>query len=115
MRSSYPSPSLRENRCRKYKNRDPFSVRKRVSAVREAHAGVGGFALELVERLAWDDTGGKTMRKSVMILGLLFFGLGIVVLVFADGLRRWYSGIFFILIGAVAFANGVARRGEAQE
>ena len=45
------------------------------------------------------------MSKMVLILGILCTVLAVIVFVFADGLRRWYSGLFFVLIGAVTLLN----------
>jgi hypothetical protein len=51
-----------------------------------------------------------TMKKLALSLGVVFVGLGVVILVLAEGLRRWYSGIFFVLIGIVALSNALVRR-----
>ena len=50
------------------------------------------------------------MRKSALVLGVVFVVLAIVVLVLADGLRRWYSGLFFALMGIVALSYAFRRR-----
>jgi drug/metabolite transporter (DMT)-like permease len=42
------------------------------------------------------------MRKVALV--------AVIVFVFAHGLRRWYSGIFFALIGAVMLVNAVRWR-----
>ena len=55
------------------------------------------------------------MRKAALVLGITFLGLGTCVLVFADGLRRWYSGIFFLLIGAVVLLNARFRKPSTGE
>ena len=55
------------------------------------------------------------MRKITVALGVLFVGLGVFVLVFADGLSRWYSGFFFLLIGIVALLNALVRKDTGQE
>lgn len=50
------------------------------------------------------------MNKMVLALGILCFALAMVVFVFADGMRRWYSGVFFLVMGAVLLANAKHRR-----
>jgi hypothetical protein len=50
------------------------------------------------------------MSKVALVFGILFIVLAVVIFVFADGLRRWYSGIFFALIGTVALVTALVRR-----
>ena len=57
----------------------------------------------------------NTMSKVAVGLGCLFILLAVIVLVFADGLRRWYSGIFFAIIGAVTLVNALRWRRVAEE
>jgi hypothetical protein len=45
------------------------------------------------------------MSKVGLVCGILFIVLAVIVFVFADGLRRWYSGIFFAIIGTVTLVN----------
>jgi hypothetical protein len=51
---------------------------------------------------AWPST--FTVQKGVSMRGVLLIGgiaallLGGVILVFAEGLRRYYSGLFFVLM-----------------
>lgn len=54
--------------------------------------------------------GNMTMKRSAFALGAAFIGLGVVILVLAEGLRRWYSGIFFVLIGTVVLLNASLRK-----
>ncbi|MGD2120586.1 MAG: hypothetical protein PVJ76_02525 [Gemmatimonadota bacterium] len=54
------------------------------------------------------------MKKLSYILGIVFLGLGVFILVFAGGLRRWYSGFFFILIGAVWILTARVRKGDSE-
>jgi len=50
-----------------------------------------------------------------LVLGILFIVLAVIIFVFADGLRRWYSGIFFAMIGTVILVNTLRkRRGRGQ-
>jgi uncharacterized membrane protein len=48
------------------------------------------------------------MSKMALVVGILGILLALIVFVFADGLRRWYSGIFFAVLGIVMLIN--ARR-----
>jgi hypothetical protein len=45
------------------------------------------------------------MKRLAVVLGVSFLLLAVIVFVFADGLRRWYSGIFFAIIGTVTLLN----------
>lgn len=45
------------------------------------------------------------MQKTFLILGIFSFFIAAVIFLFADGLRRWYSGIFFVMMGVVLIAN----------
>jgi hypothetical protein len=47
----------------------------------------------------------NTMNKAGLVFGILFIALAVIIFVFADGLRRWYSGIFFVVIGTVVLVN----------
>jgi hypothetical protein len=55
------------------------------------------------------------MTKWVLGIGVLFLVVAVAVFVFADGMRRWYSGIFFAIIGAVALAQALRGRKAAGE
>jgi hypothetical protein len=55
------------------------------------------------------------MRKLVPVLGIVFVVLALVVLVFAEGGRRWYSGLFFALIGTLMLIDAARRRRAAGE
>jgi len=43
-------------------------------------------------------------RNMAFITGIIFIALSLTVFLLADGLRRYYSGIFFLLIGIVSLA-----------
>ncbi len=45
------------------------------------------------------------MTKVALVSGIFFIVIAVIVLVLADGLRRWYSGIFFAIIGTVALVS----------
>lgn len=45
------------------------------------------------------------LQKTLLILGIFSFLIAATIFVFGDGLRRWYSGIFFIIMGAGLIAN----------
>lgn len=51
----------------------------------------------------------ETFRKLALTIGPLCFVLAVVILIFADGLRRWYSGLFFAVIGAVILLGALRR------
>jgi uncharacterized membrane protein len=57
----------------------------------------------------------NTKRKVVLVFGILFAVLAVIVLVFAHGLRRWYSGIFFAIMGTVMLSNALRWRRVADE
>ncbi len=56
-------------------------------------------------------------RKSRMawVLGILLLVLAVIVLVFAHGLRRWYSGFFLAIMGTVSLLNAMRWRGSAED
>jgi hypothetical protein len=45
------------------------------------------------------------MKRTALLAGILSMLMAVVIFVFAEGLRRWYSGIFFALIGALLLSN----------
>ena len=45
------------------------------------------------------------MSKMAFFVGILCIVVAVVVFVFADGPRRWYSGIFFAFLGTVMLVN----------
>jgi len=49
-----------------------------------------------------------TLRKLALVLGPICLVMAVVILVYADGMRRWYSGLFFVVMGTVALLS--ARR-----
>jgi hypothetical protein len=52
------------------------------------------------------------MNKVALVSGVLSIVLAVIVFVLADGPRRWYSGIFFAVMGTVLLANAMRwRRG----
>ena len=53
------------------------------------------------------------MNRIALAAGILCIGMAVVVFVFAEGLRRWYSGLFFAVLGVVMLLNAARwRRGE---
>ena len=53
-----------------------------------------------------------TMSKIASTTGVVCIVLAVIVLVSVDGLRRWYSGLFFAITGTVMLVNGARwRRG----
>jgi len=45
------------------------------------------------------------LQKTFLIFGIFSFFIAAVIFLFGDGLRRWYSGIFFVTMGVVLIAN----------
>ena len=45
------------------------------------------------------------MNRLNLILVLLSFALAVIIFLFADGARRWYSSAFFVVLGAVMLFN----------
>ncbi|MCB9511585.1 MAG: hypothetical protein H6695_15455 [Deferribacteres bacterium] len=54
------------------------------------------------------------MNRMSFISGIIFVVLAVMVFLLADGLRRWYSGILFALIGAVLLVNAM-RQGRVPD
>jgi hypothetical protein len=50
------------------------------------------------------------MVKTILYLGILCLLLAVAIFLFAEGLRRWYSGIFFAVMGVVLLVNAGRRR-----
>ena len=48
-----------------------------------------------------------TMSKMALVTGIICLVVMTGILIFADGPRRWYSGTFFAVIGAVMLMNSV--------
>ena len=57
----------------------------------------------------------NTMSKVALVSGILCIVLAAIVFVFADGLRRWYSGGFFAITGTVMLVNALRWRRVAEE
>jgi len=45
------------------------------------------------------------LQKTFLILGIFSFLIAAVIFVFGDGLRRWYSGIFFVILSVALITN----------
>lgn len=45
------------------------------------------------------------MRKMNVVVGILSVVAAVVIFVFADGARRWYSGIFFVILAVVMLVS----------
>ena len=54
------------------------------------------------------------MNKLALVAGILCVVAAVIVFVFADGMRRWYSGIFFAVMGAVLLMQTLRWRRDAQ-
>ncbi len=56
------------------------------------------------------------MPVRSLIIGIVCLVLAVVIFVFADGLRRWYSGAFFLIIGLwILFRTRQAGSAEKSE
>jgi hypothetical protein len=56
---------------------------------------------------------GETMSKMALFSGIVLMALAVLVFVFADGLRRWYAGGFFAVMGIAVLANALRWRRTA--
>jgi len=45
------------------------------------------------------------MQKKQVLYGCILVIIAAVIFIFAEGARRWYSGIFFMLLGCVTLAR----------
>ena len=45
------------------------------------------------------------MSKMTLVVGILSVVMAVIVFVLVDDLRRYYSGLFFTIIGAVMLLN----------
>jgi hypothetical protein len=57
----------------------------------------------------------KAMNKVALVSGILCVVLAVVIFVFAHGLRRWYSGIFFAILGTFMLGNALRWRRAVDE
>jgi ABC-type multidrug transport system permease subunit len=57
----------------------------------------------------------KTMSKVALVTAIVCIVIAVVVFIFADGLRRWYSGIFFAVMALVMLVNALRWRRVAGE
>lgn len=57
----------------------------------------------------------NTLNKFALVTGIVCIALAIIIFLFADGLRRWYSGFFFTLMGIVSLINYFRWRQGAEE
>jgi hypothetical protein len=55
------------------------------------------------------------MSKVALFSGIVLIALAVIVFVFADGLRRWYSGIFFAIMGTAVLVNALRWRRTPDE
>ena len=55
----------------------------------------------------------KRMSQWALIIGILLIVLAVVVFALAEGLRRWYSGIFFAFMGTLLLVNAFRWRNHA--
>ena len=55
------------------------------------------------------------MNRLNLILALLSFALAVIIFLFADGARRWYSSAFFVVLGLVVLASIKRGRNRASD
>ena len=55
------------------------------------------------------------MSRLALVTGIISLLVMVVVLVFADGPRRWYSGSLFGLIGTLMLVNAIRWRRVADK
>jgi FtsH-binding integral membrane protein len=55
------------------------------------------------------------MSKVALITGILFIVLGVIIFMFTEGLRSYYSGIFFALLGTVILMGALRRKSDANK
>lgn len=55
------------------------------------------------------------MNKLALVVGILCCVAAVVIFIFADGARRWYSGIFFAVLGGVTLAQALRWRRSTGE
>jgi len=49
----------------------------------------------------------KNKYKLYLLIAIIFFILSVIILVLADGLRRWYSGGFFLIMGGIVISKAI--------
>ncbi len=52
------------------------------------------------------------MNRLNLILTLLSFAVALIIFLFADGARRWYSGALFVVLWVVMLVS--AKRGQTR-
>ena len=55
------------------------------------------------------------MRTTALGFGILFIVLAVIVFAFAEGLRRYYSGIFFAILGTVTLVGALRGQRDADK
>jgi hypothetical protein len=58
--------------------------------------------------------GSEIMRMSSLVLGLVFLILAVVIFIFADGPRRFYSGGFFLILAVFLLVSSRKRAADAE-
>ena len=57
----------------------------------------------------------NTLSTIALFLGTVCILLAVMMFAFLDGLERWYSWVFFAIIGAVMLVNGLRWRSDTSE
>lgn len=55
------------------------------------------------------------MKRTSLVIGVLCLAVAAVVFVFTDGARRWYSGLFFAILGVAMLVTALRVRPGAGE
>ncbi len=56
----------------------------------------------------------KNKSKIYFSIATIFIVLSLFVFFMADGLRRWYSGIFFLIIGVVTLLKALTQQSNSK-
>ena len=56
-----------------------------------------------------------TLSKVTLVSAVVCIALAVTIIVYADGLRRWYSGGFFAIMGAAMLVSAMRWRHETDK
>lgn len=57
----------------------------------------------------------KTKFRVALIIAIIFIILSVFIFIMADGLRRLYSGLIFLIMGAGIFATALYQYRNSKE
>ncbi len=49
----------------------------------------------------------KNKQKLYLLIATMFIILSVIIFIMADGLRRWYSGGFFLIMGGIVLSKAI--------